>query len=257
MSSSLPPAPRVVPRRGTGEGVRIAIVDSGVHATHPHVGGIAGGLSIAPDGRLSTGFVDRLGHGTAVAAVIHEKAPRAALHAVRIFETALTTTVTALAAAIEWAVGARMHILNLSLGTAVARHEDALREAVTVATRAGLLIVAARDDGDTRWLPGSLEGVVSVRADATCPRRTIHVVREAAGVVCYASPFPRPIPGVPPARNLNGISFAVANVSGVLASALDCPAGPLTLAHAIATLEAVTALSSVSFEPAACRHSQS
>ena len=36
-----------------------------------------------------------------------------------------------------------------------------------------------------------------------------------------ASPYPRPIPGVPLARNLNGISFAVANVTGVLALLLE------------------------------------
>jgi len=38
------------------------------------------------------------------------------------------------------------------------------------------------------------------------------------GTTVYrASGWPRPIPGVPPLRNLNGISFAVANVTGILA----------------------------------------
>ena len=32
-----------------------------------------------------------------------------------------------------------------------------------------------------------------------------------------ASGLPRPIPGVPPERNLRGVSFAVANVTGILA----------------------------------------
>jgi hypothetical protein len=31
------------------------------------------------------------------------------------------------------------------------------------------------------------------------------------------SGYPRPVPGVPPERNLKGISFAVANVTGLLA----------------------------------------
>ena len=30
-------------RDGTGRGVRVAVIDSGIHATHPHIGGIAGG----------------------------------------------------------------------------------------------------------------------------------------------------------------------------------------------------------------------
>jgi hypothetical protein len=38
--------------------------------------------------------------------------------------------------------------------------------------------------------------------------------------VFRATGFPRPIPGVPPARNLKGLSFAVANVSGTVARLL-------------------------------------
>ena len=37
----------------------------------------------------------------------------------------------------------------------------------------------------------------------------------------FASGYPRPLPGVPPARNLNGISFAVANMSGFVARACE------------------------------------
>ena len=33
--------------------VRVAIVDSGIHASHPHVQGVAGGVAIDPEGRLS------------------------------------------------------------------------------------------------------------------------------------------------------------------------------------------------------------
>ncbi len=69
----------------TGRGVRIAVIDSGVHAAHPHVGGVAGGVAIRPDGSTEAGFVDRLGHGTAVAAAIREKAPDAELFAIKVF----------------------------------------------------------------------------------------------------------------------------------------------------------------------------
>jgi len=40
-----------------------------------------------------------------------------------------------------------------------------------------------------------------------------------------ASGYPRPVPGVPPARNLHGISFAVANMTGFVARACEL-AGP-------------------------------
>lgn len=47
------------------------------------------------------------------------------------------------------------------------------------------------------------------------PREDIATTDRPPGGVLRASPYPRPIPGVPLERNLNGISFAVANVTGV------------------------------------------
>ena len=79
----------------TGRGVRIAVVDSGIHASHPHVGGIAGGVVITEHGPVEGSLVDRLGHGTAVAAAIREKAPDAALLAVKIFDQSLAATTIA------------------------------------------------------------------------------------------------------------------------------------------------------------------
>ena len=61
----------------TGRGVRVAIIDSGVHVGHPHVGAIAGGVAFDEHGLEHADLVDRVGHGTAVAAAIHEKAPDA------------------------------------------------------------------------------------------------------------------------------------------------------------------------------------
>jgi hypothetical protein len=40
------------------------------------------------------------------------------------------------------------------------------------------------------------------------------------GASFRATGVPRPIPGVPPERNLKGLSFAVANVTGILARLL-------------------------------------
>jgi hypothetical protein len=44
--------------------------------------------------------------------------------------------------------------------------------------------------------------------------------RPDGSVTFRASGFPRPIPGVPPEKNLQGPSFAVANATGVLAAIL-------------------------------------
>ena len=96
--------------------VRVAIIDSGVHASHPHVGGVAGGVAFDQDGNEHDDYVDRLGHGTAVTAAIREKAPDAELHAVRIFDHTLATRISNLIKAIDWAARNGMHVANLSLG---------------------------------------------------------------------------------------------------------------------------------------------
>jgi subtilisin family serine protease len=200
-----------------GAGVRVAIIDSGVHASHPHVGGVAGGIAIDEQGHESADYLDRLGHGTAVAAAIKEKAPDAELFAVKVFDRVLSTNVNSLVHAIDWAARAGMHLANLSLGTSRVEHAAILQEAVARATSHGLLIVAARDDRGVRWLPGSLPGVISVQLDWTCPRDQYRHVHIEGTAVFRASGFPREIPGVPPERNLSGISFAVANMTGFTA----------------------------------------
>ena len=197
--------------------VRVAIIDSGVNAGHPHVGGVAGGIAIDEDGELHDDYVDRLGHGTAVTAAIKEKAPNTELYAVKVFDGTLSTRITSLVRAIDWAADAGMHLANLSLGTSRPEHEDVLRAAIERAAACGLFIVAARDDGGVRWLPGSLPGVIPVQLDRTYPRDMYRVLEVHGSTVFRASGFARPIDGVPPDRNLNGVSFAVANVTGVIA----------------------------------------
>jgi subtilisin family serine protease len=203
------------------QAVRIAVIDSGVHADHPHVIGVAGGVAITPDGREENNFVDRLGHGTAVTAVIREKAPDAAIFAVKIFHDSLATRIQPLLRAIDWSVENGMHLINLSLGTSNQEHEPALLAAVESARAKGILLVAAFEDSGVRWLPGALPGAVPVTLDWGCPRDQYRTSTLANGRTLYhASGYPRPIPNLPPERNLKGISFAVANVTGLLAREL-------------------------------------
>jgi hypothetical protein len=199
--------------------MRVAVIDSGVHAAHPHVNGVAGGIAILPDGREDSDFTDRLGHGTAVAAAIREKAPDAQLFAVKIFHQSLATRITPLVRAIEWSARQGMDLINLSLGTNNPTHEAVLDKAVADAARQGCRIVAAGEEPGIRWLPGAIEGVIAVQLDWDCPRDQLVEYRAENGRLIYrASGYPRPIPGVPPERNLKGLSFAVANVTGLLAA---------------------------------------
>jgi subtilisin family serine protease len=207
--------------------VRIAVIDSGVHASHPHIGGVSGGIGIDEHGVPHGDYVDRLGHGTAVTAAIREKAPDADIFAIKVFDRELASTGNALVAACRHALTLPADIVNLSLGTQNPDHEPALSDAVKRLRENGAIVIAAGEQGGIRWLPGSIAGVWAVALDWTVPRDSCRLDRLGAnGASFRASGFPRPIPGVPPDKNLKGLSFAVANVTGIIAKLIaDDPAG--------------------------------
>jgi subtilisin family serine protease len=206
----------------TGRSVSVAVVDSGINPTHPHIDGVADGVQITVDGEERSDSVDRLGHGTAVAAAIHEKAPDAVLYAVKVFEADLNASPRQLVFAMDWASNRGLRMINLSLGTSRLDREDLMRPAVEWATARGSIIVAAAIHEGRPWLPGCLPGVAQVALDWECPRDALRVTEGEDGEpVFLASGYPRPIPGVPPERNLRGVSFAVANVSGFLARIVE------------------------------------
>src|SRR5262245_32997109 len=177
----------------TGKGVRVAVIDSGVHATHPHVGAVGGGAGIREDGTLVDDYVDRLGHGTAVTAAIREKAPAADIFVIKVFWQSLATDIRSLLRAIELAAERGSDVINLSLGTAEIAHRPLLENALAAAGRAGSIVVSATDDNDTPWLPGSLDAAVGVKADWTRDRHGYTVSTVNGRSILLTSPFPREI----------------------------------------------------------------
>jgi subtilisin family serine protease len=194
--------------------LRIGVIDSGVYASHPHVGGVAGGVAIREDGSEWDDYVDVLGHGTAVTAAIREKAPDAEIYCVKVFEKRLTTGIDTLLHAIRWCANRRLDLINLSLGTANAEHAERLQQELDAAIAQGSKVVSALG-----WFPGNLPGAIPVTLDWNCPRDQYRTEMREGRLVYLASGYPRPIPGMPVERNLKGISFAVANVTGLLAGA--------------------------------------
>jgi hypothetical protein len=183
--------------------VKVAIIDSGIHPDHPHVVRVAGGIAITAGG-VSDDWSDRLGHGTAVAGAIREKAPDVELYAVKVFDRRLSANIDVLIRALEWCTENRMDLINLSLGTSNEAHRPRFE---AILANAPPIITAAN------LLPGTLPGAIAVAPDESCPRDQYRYV----GNVFIASPYPRSIPGVPIERNLHGASFAVANLTGFAA----------------------------------------
>jgi hypothetical protein len=85
----------------------------------------------------------------------------------------------------------------------------------------GTVVVSAYQHEGIRWYPGAITGALGVVMDPGQPRDSVTALEIDGHPVVRASPYPRPIPGVPPERNLNGISFAVANATGVLARMME------------------------------------
>jgi len=209
-------------RGRSGRGVTVAVIDSGVHAGHPHIGPVVGGVAIEPDGETHTDYVDRLGHGTAVTAAILDKAPDVDIQAVKVFGRTLATSTGVLVKAIDWAVQQGARLINLSLGMVRSEGELVLWASVERAAEQGVLIVSPVEFEGRDWMPGGLPGVAGVTLDWGCPREEIRVASGPSGeLVFVASGYPRPVPGVSPEANLKGVSFATANVTGILACLLE------------------------------------
>ena len=117
-----------------GEGVRVAIVDSGIDARHPSLAaGVQGYVAIRLS-ECSGEFVsdegvhtDEAGHGTSCAVLVRGLAPGCELYSVKVLGPRCLGRAGALMAGMRWAVDNGMHVCNLSLGTVRAEHAGAMR----------------------------------------------------------------------------------------------------------------------------------
>ncbi|MEW6439386.1 MAG: S8 family serine peptidase [bacterium] len=204
--------------------IDIAVVDSGVNPWHSHVQGVQGGFSLRlqPSGEVleEEEFRDELGHGTAIAGIIREKAPAARLHVIKIFHQELRAPAEVLMAALERAMALRAKVIHLSLGTERRKDRARLDKLCREADASGSVIVASARGCDDRIYPAALETVIGVYWDRQCAEDAL-VYRAGKPVEFGAHGRPRPIPGVPQELNLSGSSFAAARVTAWAAQHLE------------------------------------
>ena len=203
--------------------IDIAIIDSGVNPYHPHVQGVAGGLTFKLDSKgrpaVSAGFEDCIGHGTAIAGIYKEKLPSVRIWAVKIFHSNLSASSKLLFAALKWAIAADMKIIHLSLGTEREQNREPLEHLCHLAHRKGIIILAAaRDKGDHLY-PAVFNTVIGVYWNKACEPNSI-ILHPGNPVEFGAWGHPRPLPGIDQMYNFHGNSFAVAHVSVKVAQIL-------------------------------------
>ncbi len=163
-------------RCGRGAGVRVAVVDTGVDATHPDFDGrVTPGVAFNGGGpRLGEGDVDPNGHGTHVAGIIGAGdngigivgvAPQVTIVPVRSLRGDFTGSSRDIADGITWAADEGVDVINASFGSD--QQSTAVRTATAYAQSRGVVVIAvggnAGSTGPVRY-PAGYPGVLGISA---------------------------------------------------------------------------------------------
>jgi subtilisin family serine protease len=215
--------------RGRGRGVRIAVLDSGIEASHPAFAGrpLCEDLAVVEDGHklkvVPGEGRDLFGHGTAVAGVIRQVAPEAEIGSIRVLGESLSARTAIILEGARQAIDRGFHILNCSLGCGVLEHVLKYKAWVDEAYLRGVHVVAAcnnADYGRPEW-PAFFTSVFTVNMSRTGGERDVfykggHLVEFAARGVDVEVPW---IGGG--TKKVTGSSFAAPRVTGLLACLLS------------------------------------
>ncbi|MFK4147845.1 type VII secretion-associated serine protease mycosin [Streptomyces sp. NPDC004065] len=174
-----------------GEGVTVAVLDTGVEADHPDLAGNVlpgkdmigfgagpGDRAWARHGTAMAGIIAGHGHGPGNADGVMGVAPEARIMPVRVIledgdsarGRARTSRGSALADGIRWATDHGADVINLSLGddSASAHPEPSEDEAVQYALRKGVVVVASAGNGGAKGdhisYPAAYPGVIAATA---------------------------------------------------------------------------------------------
>jgi subtilisin len=236
-----------LPGNYRGQGIRIAVIDSGAATTHENLNRIRAGFDIInKKTNPNTWNEDALGHGSHCAGVIGAAdlafgvrgfAPDAEIHACKLFPGG---QVSQLIDALEYCIEKQIDVVNLSLGGA--DPSEALEQQILRAKRAGIAcIVAAGNSGGPVQYPASSPNVLAVAAIGKLdefPPDSYHAETLTAGVdangyfpakfSCYGPQIGVCGPGVAIASTVppnnyaawDGTSMAAPHITGLAALVL-------------------------------------
>lgn len=156
-----------------GRGVRVAVVDSGIDADHPELGGcVRGGVAVEYDPDAETRVRieadhpprDLSGHGTACAGIIHGLAPEAEIYSVRVLGRDLRGKAFQFAGGLRWAIDNDMRVINLSLSTSREEYYGLFHKLTDDAYFKNVILVSAVNNIPAPSYPSLYSSVVSVAA---------------------------------------------------------------------------------------------
>ena len=167
----VPPLDEITPEwawgGSTGEGVKVAVIDSGIDAGHPAVGGRVAGHVAITDGPLgllhdTEPHEDSYGHGTACAGIIRSVSPGCELYSVKVLGARLTGRGTTFAAGIQWAIENGMHVCNVSMGTTKKNFFALLHNLADRAYFQNTMLITAANNMPVPSFPSLYASVISV-----------------------------------------------------------------------------------------------
>jgi thermitase len=132
-----------------GDGVKIAVIDSGIDLSHPAFQGVLVAQTdmwdwvdadSTPQDVSGGGSNHGYGHGTAVAGIILQVAPKAKIMPLRVLDASGEGDTANVIAAIDYAVAHGAKVINLSLGT---DYDKSLDNTIKSATKAGVFVIAS------------------------------------------------------------------------------------------------------------------
>ena len=151
--------------RGDGQGVRIAVLDSGVEIAHPDFFGQQLYHDLLPDtngGMREGNGEDMYGHGTAVSGIIWRLAPKAEIGSFRVLGSSLSARTAQVSVAARKSIALGYNILNCSFGCGISGHLPIYKEWADSALLAGIHVVAASGSPETSEWPAYLSSVLGV-----------------------------------------------------------------------------------------------
>jgi thermitase len=221
-----------------GAGIKVAVIDTGLDLNHPMFSG-----HLAPSAEWKD-FVDgdvtpqevsgsSYGHGTAVAGIILQAAPRATILPIRVLKPDGVGDTDNIAAAIDWAIQKGVKVINLSLGTNV--QATALQSWVGYALSQGIYVVASSGnsgDGNVTFPAGDATTMTYYGVNYSKYLISVGSVNSSwarSSFSTYGSSLKLMAPGEQvftafpdnQTGHATGTSFAAPQVAGVLAMALS------------------------------------
>ncbi len=154
---------------GSGRGVKVAIIDSGIDQAHPALNGpVNGYVTVEIEGDDvhygNEPHEDSCGHGTACAGIIRSLAPQCEIYSIKVLGKGLRGTGATFIAGLRWAIENGMHVCNLSLGTTKKDFFAALHEVADLAYFKQVILVTAANNIPIPSFPSMYASVISVAA---------------------------------------------------------------------------------------------